>query len=98
MYRQKAIDYTQMPDYLTLYTAPSLTYYDITQAQFILDGKAYQLPCPLKEFLDDGWEITGTSRRYVQPLERVNDVMTICKNGFTLEVDVINYQKTRRSS
>ena len=87
----KVVDYSEQPRYLDYYIAPGSEDYDITRFQFILDGKAYQLPCPVKEFIDDDWEITGVDRKYIQPLERVNDVMTIGKNGCLLEVDVTNH-------
>ena len=46
---------TERPAYLDTYTAPASVDADWTKGQFQLDGKTYQLPAPVSEFLDDGW-------------------------------------------
>lgn len=48
----------ERPDYLDDYEAPDELSDDPTDTMFKLDGKLYQLPCPLSEFTDDGWEVS----------------------------------------
>lgn len=51
----------ERPDYLDSYVAPTSLGTDPTQPRFSLDGVLYQLPCPISEFLEQGWEITYNS-------------------------------------
>ena len=38
------------------YVAPTEVGDDLLSGTFLLDASLYQLPCPLKEFVDDGWK------------------------------------------
>lgn len=48
----------ERPAYLDGYVAPTKLSDDPTDTMFELDGKLYQLPCPLSEFTDDGWSVS----------------------------------------
>lgn len=52
---------TTKPDYLAQYKAPSGIGTDIYSGIVSVEGKVYQMPCPVSEFLDDGWTITQQS-------------------------------------
>lgn len=51
----------ERPSYLDDYTAPKKLSDDPTDTMFKLDGKLYQLPCPLSAFTDNGWTVSYTS-------------------------------------
>lgn len=80
-----------LPEYLDDYTAPSVTDYDITKAQFILDGKPYQLPCPVKEFLDDGWKIDTSQGDTIPAGKLTSGMLTITKDKYSLQAGLANY-------
>lgn len=48
----------ETPEYLAEYVKPKKVGSDVKATLFMLDGKRYRLPCPLSEFIDDGWEIS----------------------------------------
>jgi len=47
----------ETPEYLAEYVKPKKVGSDVKETLFMLDGKRYRLPCPLSEFINDGWEI-----------------------------------------
>ncbi len=52
--------------------------HDEVLPEFVLDGVYYSLPCPLSDFLDNGWEILG------QPEGEVNIREKVFKQTFLL--------------
>ena len=50
---------TVVPEYLSDYIAPTELGEDIISCNVQIMGKLYHIPCPVQEFLDDGWSITS---------------------------------------
>lgn len=54
-------DYTipqnRRPGFFDNYVAPQKLSTDPTATQFLLDGVVYQLPCPLEQFINNGWVV-----------------------------------------
>lgn len=50
---------TSMPDITAAYVAPKGLSDDLQDYTVDFGGKVYQLPCPVSEFIDDGWEIVA---------------------------------------
>lgn len=82
----------ERPDYLDAYTAPTSLSNDMTKTQFILDGKYYQLPCPLEVFLDAGWTISSDSIGSVGA-GNTDTGMTLKKDDAKIYVGLINFAK-----
>lgn len=53
-----AVD-TSMPAITAAYVAPKELSDDLRDYTVDFGGKVYQLPCPVQELIDDGWEIVG---------------------------------------
>lgn len=82
----------ERPAYLDSYTAPSSLGTDPTKTRFQLDGVLYEIPCPITEFLNNGWEITYDS---VGSLGGGNDAygVTITKGDYDISLSVANFGK-----
>lgn len=54
-------DYTipqdRRPEFFDNYVAPQSLSKDASATQFLLDGVLYQLPCPLEQFVANGWTV-----------------------------------------
>ena len=87
MLREETASSSEVPDYLSEYTAPAAIGDDFDSSTFSLGGVVYQLPCPTSEFIKNGWTLTETQ-----------DVMagrtgygTLEKDGVKLRVDFKNF-------
>ena len=78
---------TQVPEYLSQYVAPTQLGDDITLGIFKLEGKMYQLPAPVGEFIDAGWQITQKPN-FITALGRGDIKME--RNGVKIELTVRN--------
>ena len=86
--------------YLDSYIAPEYLSDDPTQTQFELDGKLYQLPCPLDEFTDDGWEVVYKAHDTLEGGDYTNgisDGLYISKDNIIIFVEMYNFSDTRLS-
>ena len=84
---------TELPDYLSTYVAPTELGSDASQPVFKIDGKIYRLPCPLKEFTDDGWTISEVETESVGAGNLEYAALTIKKNDVELELGMYNFTK-----
>ena len=83
---------TEVPRFLSEYVAPTQLGDDLVSGNIQLQGKLYHIPCPVQEFLDDGWQIT--SKPGFVPGCRTAD-LTIEKEGTRLSVTVTNLTMTQ---
>lgn len=88
------------PAYLKDYHAPSKLGDSTTDPIFELDGKLYQMPCPISEFINDGWHIKYFGSAYLpgnEPdssfLGLNNEFIFLYKNGIELTVQVRNFSE-----
>lgn len=62
--------------------------------RFTLDGKAYSMPCSLKELLDDGWE-PGLTNASTDTLDgRTYSVYVLYKGDASVSVSVANFEES----
>ena len=83
----------ERPAYLDEYVAPTELGEDITVTVFELDGKLYQLPCPLSVFLDNGWEIASKDIASIGAGNSQLYAATVKKGDVKLDVGLANYSK-----
>lgn len=78
-----------VPEEIRDYKAPTGFHEGTIEPVFQLDGKMYQLPCPLSEFTDDGWTISRTEH---STLESKQDdlVIYIKKEGIETGISMFN--------
>ena len=78
-----------VPEEIRDYKAPTGFHEGTIEPVFQLDGKMYQLPCPLSEFTDDGWTISRTEH---STLESKQDdlVIYIQKKGIEIGISMYN--------
>ena len=81
----------EVPEYLATYVQPSALGEDTKAPAFSLDGVVYQLPCPVSEFLDNGWTISAKSQESVGSLNQINNALTIQKGDVSLDLTVGNF-------
>ena len=79
-----------VPDYLSIYTAPTEVGNDLTTGTFMLDGALYELPVPVSEFLANGWTIKQKPSYIVCNGE---GEITVEKDGVKLTLEIINFAK-----
>ena len=84
---------TDMPEYLSTYVAPTELGTDPTNPVFQIDGKIYRLPCPLKEFTDDGWEVASIGTKSVSAGNLEYSAITIKKGENELSLGMYNFAK-----
>lgn len=82
---------TAAPDYVGEYKAPSDLGSDAVSGRIQIDKVVYQLPCPFKAFIDDGWKIDGDKGEYEFIASGGNESFTILKQGYEIEIKVKNY-------
>ncbi|MBQ9156135.1 MAG: hypothetical protein IJ137_05090, partial [Eubacterium sp.] len=86
------------PDYLSSYKAPDKLPDKATETIFQLDGKLYQLPCPLGEFTDAGWEVAGRNVNSVGGYKSETSCIKIAKDGYSIDLDMTNFDPTARTT
>ena len=84
---------TDLPEYLSMYVAPKELGSDMEEPVFKLDGKVYRLPCPLKEFTDDGWTVDSVNKEAVNAGNLEYSAITIKKNDVELNLGMLNFEK-----
>ena len=89
---------TDMPAYLSTYVAPKELGSDIEATIFQLDGKIYQLPCPLSEFTDDGWNVEEVNTTSVGAGNLELSAITLKKNDVEIRVGMYNFEKVEMIS
>ena len=77
-----------VPAYLSEYQAPTAMGNDFDSATFTLDGVVYKLPCPVSEFVKNGWTLTKTMD---VPAGRESFGGKMEKNGIELNINFFNY-------
>lgn len=85
-------DRTYIPKIVATYKKPSSLTDNPEDFIFELDGALYRLPCPVQEFVDNGWKINEDESGdivYGYDFEFV----TLEKNGFKLRIPAYNYYK-----
>lgn len=83
---------TEVPRYLSDYVAPVELGDDPVSGNIQFQDKVYHIPCPVQEFLDDGWTIQSKPG-YVAGC-RTGD-LTIEKGGTRISVTVTNQTMTQ---
>lgn len=91
----------ERPAFLDEYTAPTALENSCKIPVFELNGKIYRLPCPVTEFINDGWKISedmtgdlgakGSGSVLYPKLE-------LCKDGMTLIVNITNPSRYTQKS
>ena len=76
------------PAYLSNYKAPTAMSNTLAGSVVKVDGKLYQLPTPVSEFINDGWAITRQSGDVVSG--GTTDI-TLTKNNRSMTVYIKNY-------
>ena len=78
---------SEVPEYLTAYTAPSVLGDDLDSATFSLDGTIYRLPFPVSELISHGWTVTKDDDLAAGDF----DFISLEKDGIELIPMVRNY-------
>lgn len=81
----------EKPAYLATYKPPESMNPEEPEAIFKLDGKLYQLPCPLDQFTDDGWAINKIQKASVNGLGEETNAITMEKDGVEIRLTMANY-------
>jgi len=79
---------TERPAYLEEYKKPTVMGNDLKSAVVKIEEDLYQLPAPVSEFIDNGWEIIEQSGDVVAG---GTDSIRIEKNGKKLNLYIVNY-------
>lgn len=78
----------EVPAELSLYKAPT-DYKNVYDVVFNMNGRMYQLPCPVSEFVNNGFKIdTANSDEYVPAMNQ--GIVTFLINNKKLECAVMN--------
>ena len=80
----------ERPAYLDEYVAPTELGSDIYSTVFELDGVLYQLPCPLDEFINNGWTVTSDSVGTLGAWNYSSGV-TIKKGDYSVYLTLMNF-------
>ena len=80
----------EVPEINSLYTAPGALSEQFTDCTFILDSKIYQLPCPVSEFVADGWSVDTAAPDYIAG-NSTEWSIKLQKGGNSIEVNITNY-------
>ena len=83
----------EVPTYLSEYRPPQAMDSTGKKAIFKLDGKLYQLPCPLNQFLDDGWTVKKTDKASINGLGEESSAILIEKEGIDAHLTMANFMK-----
>lgn len=82
---------TERPAYLNNYVAPTVLGTEVTDTAVMLDGVVYQLPCPVEQFINNGWEVTGDSIGSLGAFCSESYGFYMTKNGVKLSFALVNY-------
>lgn len=80
----------EAPEIVQQYERPTDLGTELSDRIIRIDGNRYKFPCPLKAFLDNGWEITEGADRIIKA-SGVDNGVCIEKDGYTLNVPLRNY-------
>ena len=81
---------TDVPELTAMYQAPTAMSDDPADFIIEVDGALYQLPCPVSEFVNNGWEVVdGKSEESIEG--RGSGKVTLRKNNFEFWTYVRNY-------
>ncbi len=78
------------PDYIDSYKAPTELGNDVVSGKIQVDKVIYQLPCPLKAFIDDGWKVDDEEGEYESVDSNDYESIYLLKQGYEIEVKVEN--------
>ena len=78
----------EAPSYLSEYKAPAELGDDLISGAIRFDGNLYQLPAPLKVFLDNGWTVVSKPA-FIAALNA--DAVRIEKDGVSVSLSVTNF-------
>lgn len=81
---------TDRPTYLYEYKVPTAMGKDLKSAVVEIEGDLYQIPAPVSEFIDNGWEITQQSGDVAAG---GRDSICVQKNGKKLDLYIVNYSE-----
>ena len=84
---EKTSTSAEVPEYLSEYTAPSAMGEDFDSGTLTLDGVIYQLPCPVSEFVKNGWTVDRDDEVMADRLGSI----TLKKGDIPLSVYVYNF-------
>jgi beta-lactamase regulating signal transducer with metallopeptidase domain len=80
----------EVPDIVLHYETPTDLGTGLSDRIFSIDGDLYRFPCPIKAFLDNGWEITEGADVIVKASDD-NFGAVIEKDGYSLTIPMRNY-------
>ena len=81
----------ERPAYLADYKAPTTLSDNPAQTQFLLDGKLYQLPCPLDEFTEEGWTVTRSMVTSLGAMNYDSYSLVLTKGDRKIDVGLANF-------
>lgn len=84
---------TDVPGYVTDYKAPAELGSDVVSGNVQLDKVVYNLPCPIKVFVDNGWSINfgGQTEEQTKSVASENYIsLHLIKDSYDIEVDAYN--------
>ena len=81
---------TVAPDYIDDYEAPKELGSELVSGRIQVDKVIYQLPCPLKAFTDDGWEVDDKDGEYASIASNGYESLYLTKRDYEIEVKVVN--------
>ncbi len=82
----------EAPSYLTEYVIPTELGNSVMDTTFLLNGSYYSLPCPISEFLNNGFALEYDSETNIIPAG-VEDYCSLELNGLRFNVDFINFSE-----
>jgi hypothetical protein len=85
----------ERPDYLDEYKAPIAMGNDLKSPVVKIEGDLYRLPCPVSEFLDNGWKIDGSPEDVISG---GSESVYVEKNGKRIFLSVQNYAEYKTTA
>lgn len=83
----------EVPEYFASYVAPKVLGDAVTDTIFELDGVLYRLPCPISEFINNGWKISSANVENVGAGNREFNAVILSKDNYKFNVGLWNYGK-----
>lgn len=83
---------TDIPTNLSTYVAPSSLPDDAREPVFELGNKLYRLPCPLSEFVDDGWVFSEKTIENIDGKSIGDNGLKMTKDGYEINPWVMNFE------
>ena len=80
------------PAYLSDYVAPTELGTDIVSGVFELDGVVYQMPCPVSEFINNGWTL-DFDEEYAPGLNKMLGELT--KGDLSVDIEIVNFSEKK---